>query len=127
MSTNAQPQNSLARLTAIALVVAAAGIVIQILSGANYPVIPPGLIILLVPAALVWFVSWRWTPVMGALAALSQVIGLFAAGQAPRLFAFDPLGDSVGLWIQLLAVGMATVAGFAAVARTDRRRAESRA
>jgi hypothetical protein len=113
----------LVRLTVIALLVAAAGIVMQILSGADYPVVPPGIIILLVAAGLVWFGPWRWTPIVGALAALSQFIGLFAAGQAPRLFALDPLGDSVGLWIQLLAVTVAVVAGVAAVVRDDRGRA----
>lgn len=117
------PQTPLAKLTAAALVAAAVGIVIQILSGADYPTVPPGLIILLVPAVVVWLAPWRWAPVVGALAALSQVIGLFAAGQSDRLFNADPLGDTVGLWVQLLATIVATVAGFAAVGRRDRDRA----
>jgi hypothetical protein len=117
---------SLARLTAAALVVAAIGIVIQILSGKDYPTVPPELIILLVPAILVWFVRWRWIPAIGGLAALTQLIGLFAASQSSRLWAMDPIGDSVGLWLQLVAVCVATVAGFAAVIRGGDRSHTSR-
>jgi hypothetical protein len=112
----------LVRLTGIALLVAALGIVLQILSGADYPTVPPGIIILLVAAGVVWFAPWRWAPAVGALAGLFQLVGLFASGQTPRLFAMDPLSDSVGLWIQLLAVTVAVVAGAAAVVRKDRGR-----
>jgi hypothetical protein len=42
-----------AKLQVAGLVVAAAGIVIQIASGADYPTVPPGLIILLAAAVLV--------------------------------------------------------------------------
>jgi hypothetical protein len=83
---------------------------------------PPGLVILLVAAGFVWFLPWRWTPILGAVAALSQLFGLFAAGQAPRLLAFDPLGGSIGLWIQLLAVTVASTAGIVAAVRDDRAR-----
>ena len=48
-----------ASLTVAGLVVAAAGIVIQIASGAEYPTIPPGLIILLAAAGLVALAT-RW-------------------------------------------------------------------
>lgn len=116
----------LVRTTAVALAVAAAGIVVQILSGTDYPAVPPGVIILAVPAVLVWFGPWRWTPIVGSLAALSQLIGLFAAGQGGRLLTFDPVGDSIGLWIQLIAVSVATVSGVAAVVRHDQTH-ESRA
>jgi hypothetical protein len=48
-----------AGFTVAGLVVAAAGIVIQIASGAEYPTIPPGLIILLAAAGLVALAT-RW-------------------------------------------------------------------
>jgi len=48
-----------AGFTVACLVVAAAGIVIQIASGAEYPTIPPGLIILLAAAGLVALAT-RW-------------------------------------------------------------------
>lgn len=50
------------------------------------------------------------------VAALGIVVQiLFGAGQSDRLFAMDPIGDAVGLWLQLIAVSVATVAGVAAV------------
>lgn len=107
-------------VTAGALGVAAVGIVVQIASGAPYPSVPPGLIIVLVAAALVWFAPWRWVPLLGVLAGGSQVFGLFAAGQSGRLLTFAPVGDSVGLWIQLLGLCAAVIAGIAAVAGIGR-------
>ena len=92
------------RLTVAALLVAAVGIVVQILFGHDYPTVPPGLFILVVPAVLVWFVPWRWMPVVGAVAALFQLVGLFAAGQADRLSGSESIGDTAGLWLQLVAV-----------------------
>ncbi|MGH3712459.1 MAG: hypothetical protein ACRDT4_03215 [Micromonosporaceae bacterium] len=106
----------------IALVAAGVGIVTQILSGTDFPTVPPGLLILLGSAAFVWFAPWRWSPIVGALAGLSQVVGLFAAGQAPRLFDFDPVTDSLGLWLQLLGVTSALVLGTAAVVQNYRGR-----
>lgn len=120
---NARATAPLVAVTVTALLAAAVGIVIQILSGVDFPTVPPGLIILLVAAGLVWLLPWRWAPIIGAVAALSQVIGLFAAGQAPRLFDPSPLGGSVGLWIQLLAVSVAALAGVAASVRNERGRA----
>jgi hypothetical protein len=109
-----QTRSPLVKLTVAALLVAALGIVVQILFGADYPTVPPGLFVLVVPAALVWFVPWRWMPVIGAVASLFQVVGLFASGQADRLFS-DSIGDTAGLWLQLLALAVGAVAGFAAV------------
>ena len=116
----ARSRDRMVGLTAGALGAAAVGIVVQIASGAPYPPVPPGLIILLVAAALVWFAPWRWMPLLGVLAAGSQVFGLFAAGQSGRLFTFAPVGDSIGLWIQLLGLCAAVIAGIAAVAGSGR-------
>lgn len=102
-------------MTMIALVVGAAGIVIPIFSGAE-SVSLLGVASLLVPAVVIWLGPWRWTPIIGALAAVQQIIGLFAAGQASQMVDPNPLGNSVGLWIQLAARTVATVTGFAAVA-----------
>lgn len=121
-NTTTPPAGRLDRMTVGALLVAATGIVIQMVSGVDFPAIPPGLVILLVAAGLVFFVPRRWTPIIGALAALSQLFGLFAAGQGPRLLDLDPLGGSIGLWIQLLGVTVASIAGIAAAVRGDRDR-----
>ena len=64
---NSQAQLSpAAMLNAAGLVVAAAGIMIQYVSGEDFPTIPPGPIILLVAAAVVAFGSWRRAPWSGS-------------------------------------------------------------
>lgn len=64
------------KVTVAALLLAAAGFVIQIVSGVDVPPVPPGLIILLVAAALVAFGPWRWTPVVAI------VVGFFFRSNA---------------------------------------------
>jgi len=123
--TNRNPLSPAGKLTVAALVVAGAGIVIQIVAGVDFPTIPPGLIILLVAAGLVAFGPWRWAPIVGAAVGLSQVIGLFLADQADRLFDSSPLGGAVGLWIQLLAVIVALFAGIVATTQNYRDRTRS--
>jgi hypothetical protein len=58
------------KLTVAALLVAAAGFVIQIVSGIDVPTVPPGLLILLVAAGLIALLPWRWMPVVGAAVGL---------------------------------------------------------
>jgi hypothetical protein len=100
------------KLTVASLVVATAGIVIQIISGADYPIVPPVFFILLIPAGLIAFGRWRWTPVTAVLAGLFLTFGLFASGESRRLLDANPPGDLVGLWVQMLAVLVAAVAGI---------------
>jgi hypothetical protein len=94
------------------LVVAAIGVVILIASAADYPAVPPAFFILLIPAGLVAFGRWRWTPVIATLAGVFLTIGLFVSGASARLFDLSRFGVSVGLWIQALAVIVATTAGI---------------
>jgi hypothetical protein len=77
------------------LVVAAFGVVIQIVSGADYPAVPPAFFILLIPAGLVAFGRWRWTPVIATLAGVFLTIGLFLSGASARLFDLSRFGVSV--------------------------------
>ena len=109
------PLSLAGELTVASLVVAAGGVVIQIVSGADYPPIPPVFFILLIPAGLIAFGRWRWTPAVAVLAGLFLTFGLFASGQSPRLFNWSRLGDSVGLWVQMVAVLNAAVAGIMAM------------
>jgi hypothetical protein len=115
-----------ARTEAAALAVAAAGIIIQIIGGVNYPAVPPGLIILLAAAALVAFLPWRWAPVFGVLAGAFMVIGAIAAANA-RYDLTHPghPGAFIGTWIQLIAVVVAVVAGVMALAVRSRRLARA--
>jgi len=117
---------SFRKLAALALAVAAAGIVIQIAGGHDYPVVPPGLVILLVAAGVVWFVSSRWVPLVAVVVGSFMVLGLFAADQAPRLVDPDTALDTIGLWIQLLAVAAAIGAGVLAVVDARRNATDSR-
>jgi hypothetical protein len=116
------------KLTVAGLVVAAAGIVIQIASGAEYPTVPPGLIILLVAAGLVApGARWRWTPLVGVVVALFLLVGGALAPQAREQLG-DPgaVGVFVGTVIQLLALVVALIAGVAATRQSYRTRPSNR-
>jgi hypothetical protein len=108
------------RMTAaIALVAAAAGIGIQILSGADYPTVPPGAIILLVAAAVcVWWRQW-WALLIPVAVSLFLLVG---AAVAPNTS--DNLSAGGGrLWgtvVQLVAVVVALVASVRAALRERR-------
>lgn len=66
------------------LVLAAAGLVIQILGGVpGFPPIPPGPIILIVAAAFVVLAPWRWAPIVGLLAACPSWSGWWRASPPP--------------------------------------------
>jgi hypothetical protein len=104
------------KLNVAGLVAAALGIMIQIASGADYPTIPPGLIILLVAAGLVALgARWRWTTIIGVVVPAFLLVGGVIAPQAR-----DQLGDPgqvgvfIGTVIQLLALVIALAAGVAA-------------
>ena len=110
------------QLTVAALLVAAAGFVIQIVSGVDVPTVPPGLLILLVVAALVAFGPWRWLPVVGAAVGLFLLVGFFASGAVGSLLEPSQLGVFVGAWIQFLAVIIAVAAGIVAIIQNYRTR-----
>lgn len=107
--------------TAEALLLAGGGIVVQIVSGAEYPVVPPGLVLLLGAAGLIAAGRWRWMPVIGVVVALFLLLGLFASGRAPDLLDPTVPGDALGLWIQVLALIAAIGAGIAATRGNYRR------
>src|SRR5882672_7568608 len=99
-----QALSSVEKLTVTALVVAAAGVILQIISGAHYPPVPPVFFILLVPAALIAFGRKPWALIVAIVAGLFLTQGLFTSGAATRLYRPHQIGDTVGLWIQSLAV-----------------------
>jgi hypothetical protein len=116
-----------AMLNVVGLVVAAAGIMIQYVSGVDYPTIPPGLIILLAAAAVVAFGPWRWSPVVGLVAALFLSVGGAIATIAGNGFSEtlgDPgeIGGFVGAVVQIAGLAIALPAGIVA-ARCGSRRA----
>jgi hypothetical protein len=108
------------QLTVAALLVAAAGFVMQIVAGVDVPTVPPGLVILLVAAALVTFAPWRWMPVVGVVVGLFLLVGFFASGAVGSLLEPSELGVFLGAWVQFLAVIFAVVAGIVAVSQNYR-------
>lgn len=108
-------------LTVIALVVAAAGVTLQIMSGTPYPAVPPAYFILLVPAALIGVARTWWAPIFAVLGGVFLTVGLFAADQTHRLTGETSVGDAIGLWVQTLAVVVAVVSGVAATRSRLRR------
>jgi hypothetical protein len=108
------------QLTVAALLVAAAGFVIQIVSGVDVPTVPPGLVILLVAAALIAFAPWRWMPVVGVVVGLFLLVGFFASGAVVSLLEPSQLGVFLGAWVQFLAVIVAVVTGIVAVSQNYR-------
>jgi NhaP-type Na+/H+ or K+/H+ antiporter len=125
MMQRLKPLSSADKVTVAGLLVAAVGVVIQILSGHPYPTIPPVFFILLIPAALVAFGPWRWAPVGAVLAGLFLTIGLFASGASARLWDLSKVGGPeapIGLWVQMLAVVVVTVAAIIATVQNYRSR-----
>ena len=116
-----------ARTQATALIVAAVGIVVQIIAGVNYPAVPPGLIILLVTAALVLFIPWRWGPLIAVFASAFLLIGGLAnADSRSHLTHVGHPGPFIGTWIEIAAIAVALVAGIAALIAGRRHPAPSR-
>lgn len=103
--------SSAARLTGWALMAAAISVVIQILSGAEYPTVPPVFFILLIPAGLLFFTRWRFASVIAILSAVFLLVGQITSGAYVRLFNPYTLGDTVGLWLMTVSLIIATFAG----------------
>jgi hypothetical protein len=109
---------SFTRLSAVALLVAAVGIVLQILGGTDYPVVPPDLLILVVAGGFVWFAPWRWAPVVALVVGVFMVVGLFVADQAERLIDAESALDTTGLWLQMVALVVSISTGALALKRS---------
>ena len=97
------------RSTALSLLVAAAGVVIEILSGAKYPPVPPVFFILLIPMLLILVFRTWWTASIAIIAGGFLFQGLFASGSYIRLYHPNTVGDTIGLWIQTLGVIMVII------------------
>ena len=115
------PLSAADKLIIAGMIIATVGIVIQIVSGVNYPKVPPVFFILLIPAGLVAFGRWRWARVLTILAGLFLLQGLLASGAYVRLLDVNRpggFGGSAGLWIQQVGEVMATVAAIFALIRS---------
>jgi hypothetical protein len=110
------------KLTVAALLVAALGFAMQIVFGLSVPTIPPGLLILVVAAALVALVPQRWAPGIGVVVGVFMLVGFFASGALLNLVDPARLGVLVGAWVQFIAVIVTTVTGLVTIAQNYRRR-----
>ncbi len=109
------------KLTVGALLVAAAGILLQYLSGVgDFPTIPPGPIILTILAGIIAFAPWRWIPILGSVMGISLIIGFLLNDSVDRLTDVTPMLGLVGLWIQVAGVVVAIAAGVVATLGNDR-------
>lgn len=99
------------KLTAISLIVAAVGVVIQIISGHQYPTVPPVFFILLIPALFILFVRKWWPSLIAVIAGVFLFTGVFLSGSYTRLYHSNTVGDTIGLWIQTLAVIIVIISG----------------
>jgi hypothetical protein len=113
-------------LNVVGLLVAATGIMIQYVSGVDFPTVPPGPIILLAAAAVVAFGPWRWSPFVGLGAAVFLSIGgaiATIAGNGFNETLGDPgeLGGFAGALIQIAGLAIALPAGIVAAKRTSHR------
>lgn len=108
------------RVVVLGLVVGAVGVVIQIASGVDYPAVPPGLFILLVPAGLVALGRWRWAPILAVVAALFIAAGYFLSGTVVRLLDPGEPGVFFGLWLQFIAAIVTVIAGIRAIVQDHR-------
>jgi hypothetical protein len=115
------PLSMAARLTVFSLAAAAAGVVVMMISGADFRTpTPPGLFILLLPAGLVAFGRRRWTLIVATLAGLFIFVSYFLSGSVVRLLDLSRVGEFIGLWLQFLASFVTVVAGIVATIQSYR-------
>ncbi len=118
---------SATKLTVGALLVTAAGILLQYLAGAgDFPTIPPRPIILTVLAAIIAFAPWRWIPILGSAMGISLIVGFFLNVSADRLTDLTPILGLTGLWIPVAGVVVAIASGVMATLRNDQGETEVR-
>lgn len=113
---------NLARKPAVGgLVAVAAGIVVQIVGGADYPAIPPGVPVLLA-AAVLFAVRTRWTPLAGLLVTLFISVGAVVTPNVRDHLA-DPSAMMVfvGTLVELVGLAAGLIFGVAVAGRSIRR------
>ncbi|TDD85034.1 hypothetical protein [Actinomadura rubrisoli] len=107
------------RLAGTGLAVAAAAIPVQIAGGMDYPVVPPGLLILAVGAAVALLARPRWALVVPTLIAAFLSVGAVATSNIRDALG-DP-GDVVAFaGVVLQCVGLAVGLVFCVVALAER-------
>jgi hypothetical protein len=108
------------RAVLVSLVISAIGIPIQILGGWEYPVVPPGMLILLA-AGLVALLPVRWAPAISLVAGGFILVGFFVVGDLANMFGSQNALVTVGKWVQMVALVVGLVAAVGSLARPPAR------
>lgn len=95
--------------TVAGLLVGSAGIVAQRVAGVAMPVVPPGLVLMVVSAVLIVATRWRWPVIVGALAAVAEVAAVLSG--LGKLTDFAEAGVAASSWVRLAGVLLAVGAG----------------
>jgi len=104
-----------------ALLVAATGFVIQLVSGVtDTPTIPPGLVAILAAALVVAVGPGRWAPIAGLAAGVFNLVAFVVVDATDRLVDVSPPAAFVGAWFMITALIVACVAGTVATMRNRR-------
>jgi len=110
------------RLSLVGLAAGVLGLVVQwVADPGKFPAFPPGIIFIVVCAALVVVTSRRWwAPVFSVLISLWIVLGGWAAGQLTPNFRSDNAGTVTGNVVMTIGLVFAAVTGIVAM-RAGRR------
>jgi hypothetical protein len=109
------------KLIVVALLVAAAGFVAQMIAGvSDTPTIPPGLVAIVAAAALVAFTSSPSAPLAGVAAGVFNLVVFAVVGAVDRLIDTTPLLAFVGAWLMVLGLIVSSVTGTIAALNTHR-------
>jgi hypothetical protein len=103
------------------LITAAMGIVVQILGGADYPTVPPGVLLLLAAAGL-FALRKPWASLIGVLIAVFISIGaVVAPNMGDQLGEPSAVGVFTGTVIQLVGLAVGLLCGLAVAGQSLRK------
>ena len=94
-------------LTAVGLVGVIVGIVILRIAGVDMPPVPPGAVICLLAAVLLYVAPWKWVPIIAVVGALLETIPSISGVTSAEQGGLEVLGD----WVRLLAALTALIFG----------------
>jgi hypothetical protein len=106
----------LRRTVVVSLVISAIGIPIQILGGWGYPVVPPGMLILLA-AGIAALLPVRWAPAISLVAGGFVLVGFFVVGDLANMFGSQNALVTVGKWVQMVALVVGLVAAVGSLGK----------
>jgi hypothetical protein len=104
------------RTVVVSLVISAIGIPIQILGGWEYPVVPPGMLILLA-AGVAALLPARWAPAISLVAGGFVLVGFFLVGDLANMFGSQNALVTVGKWVQMVALVVGLVAAVGSLVK----------